>query len=487
MARIFQTGFELNSTTSNVELESFDGTSSVQTSVVRSGTYAARTNPTSGTGSFQLTFDFGGTQGGKFCRFYLRIASAPSADTTIMEYANSIKKAVLTAGLKLTTTRTLQLWNLEDSAQVGSDSSALDLDTWYRIEIKLDDTTLSSSAVDALIVGSSFASGTINLATVSQAIRIGTVTSSITTDLFFDDIAFNDDVGSFQNSFPGDGKIIHLKPNATGDNSDWTNTFANVDEVTPDDASTIVESNTATEIDDYNLDATPATIGSGDTINVVALAVRQQRAGASPALFRMRIKASGGGTVEESSELTPGSTFQSFGPTGLENYLFVLYDLPGASTTEWTKADLDVAQAGYIISTGGTDAVQISTLWVSVDFTQTTLEVDVNDSISIADVLEYFDGETVTITENIQILQTGPGVTYGVVVNDTITITDVPTDIDMSVAVNVNDSVSIAELVTVGSTIFISTNEAITITEDITNGVIINIDKGGFILAPQIF
>jgi hypothetical protein len=67
-----------------------------------------------------------------------------------------------------------------------------------------------------------------------------------TGDWFFDDLAINDNTGSFQNSYPGEGKIIHLKPNAAGDSNGFSvqvggtvgssNNYTRVNEVTPDDA-----------------------------------------------------------------------------------------------------------------------------------------------------------------------------------------------------------------------------------------------------------
>src|SRR3990172_6946830 len=57
---------------------------------------------------------------------------------------------------------------------------------------------------------------------------------------YFDDIAINSSTGSFQNSYPGAGRIVALRPNAAGDSADFarggTDSGANwsqTDEVTP--------------------------------------------------------------------------------------------------------------------------------------------------------------------------------------------------------------------------------------------------------------
>ena len=82
----------------------------------------------------------------------------------------------------------------------------------------------------------------------------------------------------------------------------------------------------------------------------------------------MRIKASASGTVEESTSFTtPNSTWYTNDNAAPRNYRLTLYDLPGASTTSWTKADLDTTQIGVRISLNNVNDAYVSTLWLLVD------------------------------------------------------------------------------------------------------------------------
>jgi hypothetical protein len=297
------------------------------------------------------------------------IATAPGATTEIFA-ARSDNALFRVVGFRLTASRTLELYNFEDSAAVGSASSALDLNTWYRIELKVDTTTLATTALEGLVNGVSFASGTVNLANAQSSIQFGVISTSVTTDLYFDDIAINDSSGSFQNSWPGEGSIVHLRPSATGDNSDWTGDNTDIDEVTPDDTTTKISSNTTSQIEDVNIDATPSAMDSNAIINVVSVGCRFNGAGASAnATFAVRVKASTNDTVESSSNITPANATWFTNAIAVPYiYPLTLYNLPSTSLQPWRKADLDSAQIGVNLVASSTNAAQVSTLWMLVEY-----------------------------------------------------------------------------------------------------------------------
>lgn len=362
MARLWQSGFELNSTTASVELTSVTGT--IVSSIIRSGSYSGRRNVQ------RLNYDYASSalQDGFFIRSYIFIETLPSSDQHLIRMLGPGLSGIK-VDIRINSSGALELWNNEDSVQVGSDSSALSTRVWYLIELKVDTTTLASTTIDARINGSSFASGTINLTAGIGAINLVGQNASGEV-IYHDDVAINDDSGSFQNSWPGQGKIIHLRPNAAGDNTAWTGAYTDVDEVTPDDTTTKLSSNTLDQIEDMNIDS-PTMMGDQDTVNVVAVGVRFNGVGASAnASFVLRIKASASGTVEESSAITPSNTtYVTNAAAAPRNYSLVLYDLPGASTTAWTKNDLEQAQIGVRLSATSTNAAQVSTIWASVDYT----------------------------------------------------------------------------------------------------------------------
>lgn len=388
MGRIWQAGAELQSVATGVEFTAITTSGpALETTTKRSGAAAWRiTNTTNIEG---LRNVISNSQGSFFFRFYVYIVTLPTGTKMIGGFSQA---GTYKIGVRVTSGGVLQFWNQEDSAQVGSDSSALSTATWYRIEIKCDSTTLATTAVEANAYAdtpgaSSFwnPSGTIDITTNPNSVRCGTDGSDATFDFIVDDLAVNDTTGSIQNSWPGEGEIIHLYPNSNGDNSGWTGSdgdstdnYLLVDEFPPDDATTYVQSNTSGQIDDYNIDAAPSEIASDAIINVVMVGCRaavENATGADPD-FVLRIKASSSGTVEESANLDVNTvTWLSPVPgpqTPPDTYRLVLYDLPGSSTSLWTKADLDTAQIGVRESVTDTHFARVSSIWLSVDFKPAT-------------------------------------------------------------------------------------------------------------------
>lgn len=267
MSRIWSSGSELQSVTAGVEFTTGAGAPTIDTTTFRSGAAALRVNTTD---DVLYTFSAADAEDGFYCRFYIYIVTLSSTGTRnifgFQDAANTLQVA-----LQLTVDGTLILRNVEDGANVGSASPALSTGQWYRIEMKFDSTTLASTVVEARINGVPFASGTVDLANGANRLRWICIASEASLDFLIDDIALNDDSGSFQNSWPGEGEIIHLRPNAAGDADEWdlTTTYENIDEITPDDGTTIISSLTSGQIHDVNVDATPASLAATDRVSVV--------------------------------------------------------------------------------------------------------------------------------------------------------------------------------------------------------------------------
>ena len=168
-----------------------------------------------------------------------------------------------------------------------------------------------------------------------------------------------------------------MNPSAVGDNSGFTPSagveWENVGEVPPDDATTYNSSTTDTT-DDHNMESfTEAGGPAVDSITLVAVGWRAYQSDSTFTTGYLRIKASAGGTTEESAAMNPvaTSTYETYkkvsGNTDKIHRL-VLYDLPGASTTAWTTTDLNAAQIGYRHDQvfGGT--MRVSTVWLLVEY-----------------------------------------------------------------------------------------------------------------------
>lgn len=382
MARLWSSGFELQSTTNAVEFDTGTGTGakSIDTTTKRSGAAALRVN--SSANYWFMTHQYRASATSKvYVRMYLYIASLPDGPMSILGL--SATSGGNTIGqIQLNTNGTLELSYYNGSyVQVGSDSSALNTGQWYRIELSADDAD-ANNTISARIDGTEFASGNGNNLGGHGMIEIGSIFASQTFDLYFDDVAVNDGSGSAQTSWPGDGKIIHLKPNAAGDSNTWlksdggagdNSNYQDVDEVTPDDATTYLKRTTTTiKVDDYNCGASG--IGASDTVNVVSVGVRGKATSNTASNDRnilLRIKKTASGTVQKSGNIDYSTTaWETHGDPTPKVYQLTTYADPDAGA--WTQSTLDTMQIGMETQTSATTEIDISTIWALVDYTPST-------------------------------------------------------------------------------------------------------------------
>lgn len=394
MARLWSSGFEANTLTADVEFTSSSGTPTLQGTTVRTGLVALQINGLTSATAKYIEYQYLASEATskRFFRFYFRATTLPSAENSISSWNDAAGSGTPSVRVTVDNTGVFRLYDEDGQIAAGGPNSngtsnAISTGVWYRIEVNID-TTLAggSQVVEAKIDGTVYAtSSTRNIAATNQGFHWnlgGNLNAEAQTQAswFFDDLAINDATGSFQNSYPGSGSIIHLHPNADGDNHGWNvaaaagtaNNYQNVDEATPNDVDFV---NTATALvvnatDDYNIDATPADLGSGSTINVVQVGVRfNSSAAVSSDTFVPRIKASSGGTVEDGNALSSATaTWNTNALAAPRDYPLTLYDLPGASTTVWTKTDLDAAQIGLRMSVDINQSVSVSKTWLLVDY-----------------------------------------------------------------------------------------------------------------------
>ena len=383
MALLFQSGFELNSNTNGVEFSVTAGAVSNVTTDPRSGARHGRV--LNGSGSFRVTVHDRHQAALGFHSVAIKIKVAPTADTVLMGPSNTA--GVLQGYITLNTDRTLSLFKTDDT-QIGADSTALDLDAWYVVELKND--ASGSGSLEArykkdgdttwttIASGANSNQGTWGFAFIGNFAFAPTV-----NDVYFDDWKVNDNSGTFQNSWPGDGKIITLRPNAGGDNNMWgtnaggagtSNNYTLVDELPPNDATDFVRSRTTNDIDDYNVEASG--IASIDIVNAVQVNFRATRSsGTTSSAVVARLKAASSGSVTESSPETANSnSWRTNDLDTLRAYPAPItsYTKPGTSDP-WTQTDLDAMQIGVRCSSGSGDRyVHVTALWVTVNYTPVT-------------------------------------------------------------------------------------------------------------------
>lgn len=375
MARLWSCGFELQSVTNGMEWDTTTGSPTIDTTTKRSGAASLRCNPTATTA--YITHDyftypaFGDLT--LYYRFYLYIATSTDALDSIFVLRDDGNSAYIS--IRLNSNRTLELWkDYSTDAQIGSDSSALNTGQWYRIEVSATTGGASHYLTDvvAKIDGVTFASGsglTISVNTGSTFdFQLGCITST-TADLYFDDIAINDESGSYQTSFPGAGQIGHLYPNAAGDTNDANaGDYTALDEKpTPDDATSYVELDDNNDIIVVGCEAgTACGLDSDDSVTLVQVGVRHVPETAAAMALTPRIMGTTSGSVQEGDSFTHNdTTWKTNGDALPKIYKLTSYVNPQDSAA-WEPADIDAMQIG-VKCTDATPDAYVSSVWALVE------------------------------------------------------------------------------------------------------------------------
>src|SRR3989304_6058434 len=110
MARIWSSGFELQSVTSGIEWDTTTNSPAIDLSIKRSGLASLRANPTATTSFIHHVFAASDNNNNTFVRFYLYITNSTDALDTIFALRGSLLPADI-ATIRLNSDRTLELWS----------------------------------------------------------------------------------------------------------------------------------------------------------------------------------------------------------------------------------------------------------------------------------------------------------------------------------------------------------------------------------------
>ena len=364
MARLWSCGFELQSTTAGIEWPTTTGSPTISTTIFRSGAAAMRCNTSAAAANIAIAFHGSGSDANVYARTYMYIASAPSAITEVLKFSGSVGSS-----LRLATNRTIELYD-GSVGKVGISSFALNLGQWYRLELEYRKT---SERIHGYINGVEFSSD-VKVAENTTTLLVGNITA-VTTDLYFDDVALNDNTGASQTGLPGSGSIVHLRPSGTGDNSGGTYTGAatgweTTDEITPDDVTTYTALTViATDILDVALDDSSVPgINSASLITLVQVGARWRAATTATCNLQLRIKSQASGTIVTGTNITnsTSATWSTHDDSTPRIYKLTSYTDPQGGGV-WTPGLLDTTQIG-IISDDVTPNPQVSTLWALVEY-----------------------------------------------------------------------------------------------------------------------
>lgn len=389
MALQLATGFELDTTT--IALESpnltITGAPTIVTTPVNTGTYAMKIT-ISGTGDGITYTQLSSSHSHYFkTSFYLQAAATSMGD--IMSFVDA-SHGIVMAAIQLNTDNSLGLYYSDAVSgfdKIGSSSAPLSLNTWYDIELHIDDTGgAGATIIEARLNESVFATASnitefTNSGMPNGQMLIGnlSIQPPTTSVFYFDDIVITDASGSFMTGYPGAIKLLRMTPNAAGDVNTFAtqtggtagagNNFTRVDETTPDGASTFNGSSTLNQED---LFSTPdPAVQSYDTVNFVQVLgnFRNSTADAT-ATAKLEIEKAGSGTKAQGGAITPNST--TFKTTTPAQSLIAYQDPDGGV---WTNLTLASSQLGYKLTTAPGTAgrrIDFSNVWGYIGYTPGT-------------------------------------------------------------------------------------------------------------------
>ena len=124
------------------------------------------------------------------------------------------------------------------------------------IELSSEGTGAADNDIEGKIDGVSFASSATATVGDFNAVYIGTPNASTAHEIYWDDLAVNDTAttkGSTQTGYPGAGNITYFKPTAAGDTAATLGTFADIDEMNPDDVTSFIDLDTLASVAFYNV------------------------------------------------------------------------------------------------------------------------------------------------------------------------------------------------------------------------------------------
>ncbi len=352
------TGFEIGS---SADANTTSGTFSIQSSTVRTGTYALRVNPTTtGAGYFSLAHQATTTglvttnlQATYYVRMYFRYATKPSSSN---EYIAALRDSTQNKfGVGINSSGQLTVYDRTGTLQ-GTGTTALSQDTWYRIDFTAG--TSATASYEVRINGASELSGTIDTgATNTEAVRLGKVANlnGNSVDFYYDDVAWED------STWAPDGKSLLLLATANGATMDFTtgtnsSNYAEVDEVPTDSDTTYIKNAAASGLALMAFQDT-ADVGIFGTINAIKLWVTTREDTSATSATTLKIR-SGGSDANTSSGYN--------GSTSYENRFLIRSTDPNTSTA-WTTSGVDAVEAGVNEANAVSD--RISNIAILIDWT----------------------------------------------------------------------------------------------------------------------
>lgn len=378
MARLFTSGYELNTTTDGVEwtTNSVTGTT-IDSTIKRTGGYSLKINLTSGQRSGTvMQYVASADAGPHYARAYYYFTTLPTAESRVMSFKSGSSSISAADRVYVTVDSSGNVKLYDEDGLIDTHTTTVTTSVWYRFELGIDLTGAGGADICQFrLDGSQIGATNRNISTNPLAFAVGGNFNSetVTGVWYIDDVAINSSSGSYENTWVGSGRVAILWPNAAGDNAmgtrGGTDSGTNYGQVSSYNDASYYVLDANSDIVDFNVTApTDAGISSGDRIKCIQVGYRVRDSATSGAsASRARIKGQASGTVSQGTALGDlGSSFNTNATADPKNYQLTSYVNPQDSLY-WEYDDITNMQIGYIATDADPD-VWISALWAYVDF-----------------------------------------------------------------------------------------------------------------------
>ncbi len=316
-----------------------------------SGNYCLKCTGNTAAGHAFKTFSFGGNKTEVWSRFGLYIHAATFTSEVCFAVLND---STATAQGCLTYTGSDSLIRARFSNQnsgtlLGTSTLTMTQDAWHLIEWRHQMTSTTVGITEVWLDGTrviNFSGDNTNTANVnvaSLALGMGTAYSVTVAAYYqaFDDIAVNDTAGTINNGQIYDGRVVLLKPNGAGSNTNQTRggtdsgaNWSQVDELPPSLTDYVYSATVGTR-DTYALEDLPSGTWAVNCCEVLAYA---QNSDTNPGSLGLTVKS--GATTNEGSAQALAASAQ---------YFRQLYETDPATSAAWATSAVNVLEAGTTV------------------------------------------------------------------------------------------------------------------------------------------
>lgn len=221
---------------------------------------------------------------------------------------------------------------------LGTTAPVLTANAWHHLEMAVGFSNTVGTVeirVNGVTVLSLTGQDTVSTANVQCAqVASFNTAGSPTSNFYIDDLFIWDTLGSHNNDFIGDRRVLRLLPNADTAETDWvrntgSNDFEAIDEVPPDDDATYVEATAATDRSEYGMENLGA-----EVVNVAAL------------MTLPRIKKTDAGTANAQISLVSGASVTAGADrpiTTAYTYWPDVFETDPATGAPWTPSAVNSA------------------------------------------------------------------------------------------------------------------------------------------------